>query len=309
MGLSGRVAVTPRSLSGGHAALDRLSHAGLELVFPAPGRTPTAEELLTVLPGCVGYLAGVEPVTAEILKASPSLRVVARNGVGINNIDLEAAEAAGIAVRPVAGANARGVAELTIGSLFAAARHLPWSDARMKSCEWDRRPGFELAGRSLGVVGLGHIGRSVASMASSLGMHVIGHDPFPSSSWQAPADFRWADLGEVVRSADLLSLHLPASAGRIVDADFLNQMRPGAVLVNTARAELVDADAVLEALDDGRLSTYVVDAFPVEPPTDWRFPEHERVIATPHIGGFTEESVERASVGAVEAILEVLQGS
>lgn len=306
--LAGRVAVTPRSLSVGHVSLDRLTEAGLELVFPAPGRTPTPEDLLATVPGCVGYLAGVEPVTAELLAASPSLRVVARNGVGVNNVDLAAAKAAGVAVRPVLGANARGVAELAIGLLFAAARHVAWSDARLKGEEWNRRQGFELEGRTLGIIGLGHIGRTVASLAAGVGLKAIGHDPYPNSSWEPPLGFRWAEIDEVIRASDLLSLHLPPTAGAIVDEAWINRMRPGAVLVNTSRSELVVDEAVLAALDDGRLSAYAVDAFATEPPTDWRLARHERVIATPHIGGFTAESVQRASDGAVDAILEVLGG-
>jgi D-3-phosphoglycerate dehydrogenase len=304
--LTGRVAVTPRSLSGGHPSLDRLVDAGLELVFPSPGRTPSAEDLLASVPGCVGYLAGVERVTGELVAASPGLRVIARNGVGVDNVDLAAAATAGIEVRPAVGANARGVAELAVGLLFATARHLAWSDHRMKAEAWDRRQGFELAGRTLGVVGLGHIGRTVVEMSAGLGLEVVGYDPYPSPSWRPPACFRWATLDEVVASADLLTLHLPPSDRALVDTDLLARLGTGAVLVNTSRSELVDDDAVLSALEDGRLAAYAVDAFATEPPADWTLVRHERVIATPHVGGFTAESVHRASESAVDAILQVL---
>ncbi len=304
--LNGRVAVTPRSLSGGHAALDRLTAAGLEVVLPAPSRTPTQEELVANLPGCVAYLAGVEPVTSEVIAAGSDLRVIARNGVGVDNIDLEAARAAGIAVRPTPGANARGVAELAVGLLFATARHLPWSDGRLKEQRWERRIGRELAGCTLGLLGLGNVGRRVADLACALGMDVVGHDPFTPVGWQPPQGFRWAELDQVVSEADFLSLHLPAGPTPLIDAAVLGLLRPGAVLINTARSELVDEEEVLKALDDGTLSAYAVDAFATEPPSDWTLASHPRVVATPHIGGFTRESVERAALGAVEAILDEL---
>lgn len=306
--LRGRVAVTPRSLSGGHPALDPLTAAGLELVFPAPGRTPTPEELLRAVPGCVAYLAGVEPVDEGLIAAAaPTLRVIARNGVGVDNIDLAAARAHDVEVCPAVGANAQGVAELTVGLLFAAARHLPWSDAQMKLARWERRGGRELAGRTLGVVGLGNIGRRVAEMAAAIGLRVVGHDPFRPQGWVPPAAFEWADtLSDVASRSDLLTLHVPAAGVTLIDREVLGRMRPGSILVNTSRGELVDESALLSALDTGHVAAYAVDAFTAEPPRDWRLASHERVIASPHIGGFTAESVERAAAAAVHAVLDGL---
>lgn len=304
--VSGRVAVTPRSLSSGHPALDGLTAAGLEVVLPAPGRTPTQGELLAHLPGCVAYLAGVEPVTADVIAAASALRVIARNGVGVDNVDLDAARAAGVVVRAAAGANAQGVAELAVALLFATSRHLTWSDARLKDQRWERRIGRELAGCTLGLLGLGNIGRRVAEIACALGMDVVGHDPFRAVDWEPPQRFRWADLAQVVAEADFLSLHLPPGPTPIVDATVLSRLTPGGVLINTARSELVDEAAVLKALDDGVLAAYAVDAFATEPPDDWALASHPLVVATPHIGGFTEESVERAATSAVDAILEEL---
>ena len=257
--LTGRVAVTPRSLSLGHPALTRLEEAGLVVVFPAPGRTPTPGELAATIPGCVGWLAGVEPVTRELLEASPLLRVVARNGVGVDNVDLDAAADREIVVRPAVGANARGVAELAIGLLLAAARQIPWGDANLKTKQWERRRGVELAGRTLGVVGLGNIGRTVAELASALGMQVVGHDPYPPTAWTPPRRFRWASLDDLVAASDMVSLHVPATGTPIVDAAFLGRMRRGAVLVNTARAELVDHRRVLGVERLGDLARRALD--------------------------------------------------
>lgn len=302
-----RVAVTPRSLSTGrHAALERLAEHGFELVFPAPGRTPTAAELIAELPTCVGYLAGVEPISAEVLRSAPKLRVIARNGVGVNNIDMAAADALGIDVLPAVGANSQGVAELALALVFAAVRRIPWSDAHLKAGEWSRSSGLELAGRTMGVIGVGQIGRRLASMTAGIGMKVIGYDAFPDRQWTPPQTFEWGSLEQVLRQADVLSLHAPPGDTPLLDARRLELVRDGTVLVNTARAELVDEDAVLAALNRNRLSAYAVDAFSTEPPTDLELVRHVNVIATPHIGGFTQESVARAGEGAVDAILSVL---
>jgi D-3-phosphoglycerate dehydrogenase len=305
-----RVAVTPRSLSShGHPALDRLVQHGFELVYPARGRTPTPLELREALPTCDAYLAGVEPIPAELLRASPRLRVIARNGVGVNNIDLDAAAELGIAVVPAVGANSQGVAELAVALMFAGARHIPSSDGHLKSGEWARSAGLELAGRTLGVVGVGQIGRRVATMATGIGMRVLGYDAYIDHTWPPPASFEWSELDALFARSDVISLHAPPAATPLVDARRLSLVKPRTVLVNTARAELVDDDAVLDALNSDRLSSYAVDAFVTEPPTDLRLVRHPRVIATPHVGGFTTESVERATTAAVDAILTALTPS
>jgi len=273
-------------------------------VFCKPGVQPSEEELLAVLPGCAGYLAGVEKVSARVLEAARGLRVISRYGVGVDNVDLRVAERLGVKVIPTLGANSRGVAELTIGLILSLARSIPFSDACLKRGDWQRREGIELEGKTLGLIGCGRIGRAVATMAGGLGMKTVVYDVV-----QDPASgLQYAALDEVVGSADVLSLHCPAPAdGRpLVDAVMLGKMKRGAYLVNTARYSLLDPVAVLAALDSGRLSGLAFDVFDVEPPGDYPLVKHPRVIATPHIGGYTAESVERAVSGAVDNLLAVL---
>jgi phosphoglycerate dehydrogenase-like enzyme len=156
----GKVLISPRSLTrDGHPALDLLKEAGHEVVFCTPGKQPSEEELLRLLPGCVGFLAGVETISEKALESAKDLKVISRNGTGVDNIDLEAAERLGIAICKTEGANAKGVAELTIGLMYALARFLPLHDAKMKNETWERKKGIELEGRVLGLVGCGQIGK------------------------------------------------------------------------------------------------------------------------------------------------------
>ena len=310
MTVSGKILVTPRSATAnGHASLDRLAQAGFEVVCATPGKQPDEAELLRRLPDCVGYLAGVEPIGPNVLQAAAKLKVISRNGTGVDNVDLAAAKRLGIAVLRAEGANARGVAELTVAMMFALGRSIPFSDAGIKAGGWQRRKGIELHGRTLGLVGCGKIGRLAARAALGLGMDVVAYDPYADASF-APADrFRFASLDDILEQSDVVSLHCPAPAdGRaVIDADALAKMRDGALLINTARASLIDADAALAALESGKLAGLASDVFDSEPPAaDDRLARHDRVISTPHIGAFTRESVDRAMDAAVENLLEHL---
>ena len=304
-----KILVTPRSLTkSGHPALDRFKQAGYEVIFCTPGKQPEEEELLNILPGCVGYLAGVEKVTGKVLENAKDLKVISRNGSGIDNIDLKSAEKLGIRICKTEGANAKGVAELTIGLIFALARWIPFHDGKMKGEVWERRKGIELENRTLGLVGCGQIGMEVAVRALGLGMRVIAYRRHPDPGF-APSDrFSWVSFDEVLSESDVISLHRPASpAGEpIIDTSAIVKMKKGVFLINTARASLVDEKAVTVALEKGQVSGIAMDVYEKEPPEDYSLINQDRVIATPHLGGFTEESVDRATIDAVENLLSAL---
>ncbi len=305
-----KILITPRSLTaGGHPALARFEEAGYELVRCTPGQQPGEEELLQLLPGCVGYLAGVERVSRRVLEHAHELRAISRNGVGVNNIDLEAARQRQIAVLRVEGANARGVAELTIALTLSLVRHIAVSDHRLKQGIWERRKGVELVDRTLGLVGCGHIGRLVAQLATALGMQVLGFDPVPHESLAAMPGFRYADLERVLGEADVVSLHAPAppDGQPLLTRERIARMKEGAYVINTARGELWDDSAVIAALDSGKLAGVAIDAFRHEPPGSDPLVLHEKTIAVPHIGAFTEESVSRAVAGAVDNLIQALE--
>ena len=305
-----RILVTPRSATrNGHPSLQRLKEAGYEVVLSKAGSLPAESELIELVQGCVGYVAGVEPVPSSVLKQAKVLRVISRNGTGADAIDVAAAERLGIRVLRAQGANARGVAELTLAFILALARSIPATDRALKSGRWERHPAIELEGKTLGLVGCGKIGRLVTGFATAFGMRLLAYDPQPN--WEeAPPNFRYATLPEVYGESDFLSLHCPPPPGRkaLLDADGLSSLKKGVRLINTARAGLIDAEALLLALASGHVSGVGLDVFEEEPPTDRRLLDHPLVIATPHIGAFTPESVDRAMHQAVDNLLEALGG-
>ena len=304
-----KILVTPRSLTkSGHPAFERFKQAGYEVVFCTPGKQPEEEELLKLLPGCVGYLAGVEKVSARVLENARDLKVISRNGSGIDNIDLKTAEKLGIRICKTEGANSKGVAELTIGLMLAIARWIPFHDGKMKGEVWERRKGIELENRTLGLVGCGQIGMEVAVRALGLGMRVIAYRRHPDPGFAPSERFSWVSFDAVLGESDVISLHRPASptGEPVMDAAAIGKMKKGAYLINTARASLVDETVLSEALKNGQVAGFATDVYEKEPPEDYSLISQDRVIATPHLGGFTDESVDRATIEAVENLLGAL---
>jgi D-3-phosphoglycerate dehydrogenase len=193
-----KILVTPRSVTqSGHPSLNLLKQAGFEIVFSKAGVQPNEEELKILLQGCIGYLAGVEKITAAVLESAPGLKIISRNGVGIDNIDLKAAEKFNIKICKTDGANARGVAELALSLIFALLRAIPFSDKNMKTGKWERRIGAEIFDKTLGVVGCGRIGRELSVMALALNMKVVAYDPFSEIFFTPDPRFRYCTLDDL----------------------------------------------------------------------------------------------------------------
>jgi D-3-phosphoglycerate dehydrogenase len=305
-----RILVTPRSLTRSPSAdLEPLEKAGYQLVYASAGKTPTESELLHLVPGCVGWLAGVEVISERVLRSAPGLKVISRNGTGIDNLPVELAQQLGIKVLRAEGANARGVAELALCLALSSLRHLPALHLTLKQGHWSHLRGREIRDRQFGLIGCGAVGRMVAQMVLGLGARVVAFDLYPDTSFQPGENFAWGNFDTVLANAEIVSLHCPPSpfGQPLIDRQALDQMKSGCCLINTARGSLVDERAILEALDAGKLSTYATDVFLTEPP-DPASPllRHERIIVSPHIGAFTEESVQRATRKAVENLINAL---
>ncbi|MBX5457685.1 MAG: hydroxyacid dehydrogenase [Thermogemmatispora sp.] len=252
-------------------------------------------------------------VTASLLEAAPRLRVVGRLGVGLDNIDVEALQARGIGLVTARNANAIAVAEYVMAAMLQVARNLTAADASVRAGKWERTQlgGTELWGRTLGLVGVGEIGRRVARRAQAFGMSVIGYDPFIGPYDYAPAELgiRLLSLDEVLAQADVVSVHVPLSPEtyHLLNAGRLALMRPQAVLINTARGGIVDESALVEALTAGRLRYAVLDVTEEEPlPAESPLRSCSAVLLTPHIAGLTAEAQERTSRLVVTEVLQRL---
>jgi len=251
-------------------------------------------------------------VTRQLLGLAPRLKVVGRSGVGVDNIDLPAAAEREVKVVNAPNSTSVAVAELAFGMLLALARRLPYADRTMKQGEWVKKSlqGIELSGKSLGVIGMGNIGSAVASRAAAFGMQSMGYDPLLDDNEIARRGAQPVSLHELFECADFITLHVPLTEATrgLIDAASLACMKRGVYIVCTARGGIIDEAALLAALDAGHVAGTALDVFAQEPPGLTKLVEHERVIATPHIGAQTAEAQARAAVDIAHEVLRALRG-
>ena len=293
------------------AGLEILREAGAELHLVTAEEKPRLAELIGDYDAIV-VRSGTK-VTADLLQAGGKLRVVARAGIGVDNVDVAAATARGVLVVNAPTANLISATEHTLGLLLALARNIPAANASVLAGEWDRKrfQGHELQGKTLGVVGLGRIGQAVAARARAFDMRVVAHDPYLDAAVGRRLDIELMPLDELLGKVDVVTLHLPLSDGTrdLIDERRLALMKPGALLVNCARGGVVDDAALLAALEEGRLAGAALDVFAQEPPADLALAAHPRVVATPHIGAQTREAQERVATQTAHMLLAALDGS
>jgi D-3-phosphoglycerate dehydrogenase len=283
---------------------------------------PDHSDLAPLLRTADALFVRLFPVTADLLSGAPRLKVIGRHGVGYDTVDVPAATARGIPVIYAPNANSDSVAEHCVLLMLAVARRLVYADRAVRLAEWTRgrdwnlplSVGMELREKTLGIVGVGQVGRRVAQIAGAgLGMTVLGHDPFLSPPAFPAGVERLDALAPLLRRADIVTLHVPLSAGtrRLINADRLAQMKPGAILINTARGGLVDEAALEAALQSGRLAGAGLDVLEEEPPPA-RHPlltwDPRRVTLTPHVAGISERSLQRMAEMVCRGILAVLRG-
>lgn len=251
-------------------------------------------------------------VDAEVLAAARRLKVVARAGVGLDNVDVKAATQAGVMVVNAPQSNIVSAAELAVGLLLAAARHIAPANAALKQGEWKRSKysGVELYEKTAGIVGLGRIGALVAQRLSAFGMHVIAYDPFVAAGRAAQMGVRLVGLDELLRTSDVISVHLPKTAETvgIIGADQLALVKPSVILINAARGGIVDEQALAAAIKEGRVAAAGLDVYAKEPCTDSPLFEFEQVVATPHLGASTDEAQEKAGVAVARSVRLALAG-
>ena len=264
----------------------------------------TPEELPNVLPAYDGMVVRSRTkVRQPLIDVCPDLKVIVRGGVGLDTIDHEYAKSRGITVMNTPMASSASVAELTIGYMFALARSLYKATSSMKTEKWDKKSfeGDEIGGKTLGLIGVGNIGKEVAKRANALGMTVLAYDPYVKEV----AGIKMVTLDEILTQSDYISLHLPKtkeSAG-MIGVDQFAKMKNGVRIVNCARGGIIDEAALYEALTSGKVAGAALDVFAEEPPTDWKLLKLDNVIGSPHIGAATKEAQGRVGAEVAEKLI------
>ncbi len=281
------------------------------VTYNTTGKPLTSAQLQALLPDVDGFIAGLDEIDAAAIAAARCLRVIARYGVGINNVDLAAARAQGVVVTNTPGANSAAVAELTIGLLLNLLRPIQRAAAETRQGGWPRLNGVSLVGKTVGLVGLGAIGKEVARRLAGFDCAVVAHDVVADADFARRHAVTLVTLADLLAQSDIVSLHLPVlpETRQMVNAAFLQQMKPGAYLINTSRGELVDEMALLDALVNGRLAGAALDAFQQEPPgADNPLLALPQVIATPHMGAHSDGATNAMGRMALDDCLAVLRG-
>ena len=297
---------------------DRIAESGVELLTRTEGvevvnvAGKPLDELGRALAGAHALIVRSETrVTVDLMARAPQLRIIARAGTGVDTIDVHAATRRGIAVMNAPGANTVSAAEHAMGLLLSLARHIPWAADAMRRGQWDRKrfEGTELRGKTIGVIGLGRIGGHMARLARVFGMTVVAHDPFIPAEQAGELGVKLLPLDQLLRTADVVTLHLALSeqTHHLINADRLRLMKADALLVNTARGELVEEAALADAIRDKRLGGAAIDVFATEPlPAESPLRGLDRVILTPHLAASTSEAQERVALEICTAVRDAL---
>ena len=308
MQVSGKVLVCD---SIDQAGLDSMKRAGLVVDYK-PEIKP-AELVSSVRDYDVIIVRSRTKVTKEVVDAAAAAKIIARVGVGLDNVDVKAAEAKKIRVINAPEAASVAVAELAIGLMISLARSIPRADAESKRGNWIKKElmGSQLSGKYLGIVGVGNIGRNLGRMAKALRMNLIGYDPYPiNREFITETGMIVTDLNTLLESADFVTCHVPSTpeTKRMFNTERFAKMKPTAYLVNTSRGEIIDENALFDALKNNKIAGAALDVFEVEPPTNKQLLALPNLVCTPHIGAQTKEAQELASTVIAEKVIQILRG-
>lgn len=307
-----KILITPRSfVQSGGKALQILQDEGFQILLNETGKTLSEEQMIEQCSEVDGIIVGIDPLTERVLNHAGNLKAISKYGAGLDNVDIKTAETLGIKVDRAAGTNATSVAELAVGLFFSLARWIPFVSSNTKKGGWERKSGVELSGKTVGIIGMGNIGKEVARMSHGLGMDVTAYDPYIDAGDAVIAKYsvKMRSLQELYRNADFISMHLPLTdeTKHMINSETLALMKPASLLVNTSRGELVDEEALCLALKEGVIAGAAEDVFSKEPPDASPLLELDNFILTSHIGAFTKEANERMAMASAVNLIRMMK--
>lgn len=289
---------------------DKLKEFGCEIIENPYSRPLKEQELLTLLENVDGVIAGLDEYTEKVIMHSKRLKVISRYGVGLDNVDMDAAESRGIIVTAVPGTNSEAVADLTIGLMISIARKITKADRSLKEGKWEKIFGNSVYGKTLGIIGYGRIGKAVRERVSGFRMRVLVYDPDKEAALNGAEDIEYKPLPELLKESDFITLHASLShdSHLMIGYREFSLMKPTAYFINTARGGLIDEKDLYRALDEGVLAGAALDCYLDEPPFESPLLSLPNIITTPHIGSYTYESVLEMGLRSVENLIKAFEG-
>ena len=285
--------------------LAMLQEAGCEVVPNPYSRRYAKDEIISLLKGIDGLIAGLEPLDKEVLSSSRELKAISRCGAGMSNVDIPAAQELGIKVRNTPDAPTQSVAEMTVAGLLALLRKIPEMNSSLHAKQWNKQIGTLLAGKTVAIIGFGRIGQRVAALLKPFGVTILAVDPYLDAASQT--EYRVVDIGEALSRADVFLLHL-AGDDCVLGASEFDSMKSGAVILNAARGSSVDESALIQALDTGKVAGAWLDALPSEP-YKGRLCDCQQVILTPHAASYTKECRLEMESQAAQNLIDALNAA
>jgi len=299
-----RIKVTSRSFSGNEELRQSLRNDFPDAVFNEEGRSFTTPELIDYLSDADGAIIALEILDRPVIDSLPKLRVVAKYGVGLDNIDVEYLRATGRSLAWQGGVNRRAVAELALCFMIGLSRNVFGSGRELSSGRWNPHGGVDLTGKTIGIVGCGYVGMDLLSLLQPFRCRLLVNDILDRRAAILPFGAQQADFANLLAESDVLSLHIPLTpeTRNMIDRESLGRMRPSAVLINTSRGGVVDQEALCQALRDGTIAGAALDVFVEEPPIDRRMFELKNLMMTPHIGGSSREAIRAMGEAAIQGL-------
>ncbi|MDK2824728.1 MAG: hypothetical protein PWP71_2646 [Clostridia bacterium] len=306
-----KVLITAQSFGKeGHEPFEILERANIEPVLKQKEKIWSEDELAEIISDFDGIIIGADKLTKKLIDKASKLKIISKHGVGVDNIDVNAATERGIPVVIAQGSNAVAVAELALALTFDLARNIQQCNLETKKGKWNRIIGVELQGKTAGIIGMGRIGKEVAKRVYYLGMNILAFDLYEDKEFAKNYSIDYVDLNTLLRKSDFVTLHLPLTkeTEKIINKNNICLMKPTAYIINTARGGLIDEEALYEALKNNKIAGAAIDTFELEPPVNSSLLSLSNLIATPHIGAYTHEAINNMSRLAAQAVADFFMG-